>query len=32
MTSEKLQEIFQLIEDDLTKENTEMRDPISLRL
>ena len=32
MTSEKLQEIFQLIEHDLTKENTEMRDPISLRL
>ena len=32
MTSEKFNEIFYLIKDDTTKENTETRDLIPLRL
>ena len=32
MTSENFQEIFQLIKDNITKENTKKRDLISLRL
>ena len=32
MTSENIEEIFQLIKDKITKENTKMKDPISFRL
>ena len=32
MTSEDFEEIFQLIKDDVTKENTKMRELIPLRL
>ena len=32
ITSENFEEIFQLIKDDISEENTEMRDPIPLRL
>ena len=31
MTSENISEIFQLIKDGITKENTNMRDPLTLR-
>ena len=32
MTSENLEEIFQLMNDNITKENTKMRELVSLRL
>ena len=32
MTSENLEEVFQLINDDVTKENTKIREPIPPRL
>ena len=32
MTSENFEEIFQLIKDDITKENTKMRELIPSRL
>ena len=32
MTSENFEEIFQLIKDDIRKENTKMREPIPPRL
>ena len=32
LTSENFEEIFQLIKDDTTKENTKLREPIPSRL
>ena len=32
MTSKNFEKIFQLLKDDITKENTKTRDPIPLRL